>query len=154
MDQAPDYEEIRQRAFRLLARREHSEHELRQKLIARGAVSEHLERLLPALKADNYLSDQRFTDALVRNRIERGQGPLKIRYELNQKGVAAELIELAVDETDPMWVKQLRSVWSKKFNNDMPKNYEQWARQARFLQTRGFTTEQIRAVVSYREQDR
>jgi regulatory protein len=51
---------IRKKAMDLLARREHSEQELRQKLKSRGYEFETIDEVVQGLKSDCLLSDERF----------------------------------------------------------------------------------------------
>ncbi len=131
----------------MLARREHGEQELLEKLVAKGFEREIAAKAVSELKTKDLVSDRRFVEVLVDNRIRRGYGPLRIRHELQQRGIDQALIEDTVDVNDPMWLTQLRQVWLKKFGDGTPDNYREWARQARFLQGRGYSAEQIKTVV-------
>jgi regulatory protein len=71
---------VRNKAMDLLARREHSEHELRQKLKLREFDSDEITAAIDSLQRDNLLSDERFTESYVSQRFNAGFGPLKIRY--------------------------------------------------------------------------
>ncbi len=136
-------------AVRMLARREHSAQELIAKLIAKGIKQEVAATVVDELNSRNLVSDQRFMEALIAARVRRGYGPLRIRQELQQRGVQQALAEECLAVHDPVWLERLHRVWSKKFAGVTPKNYAEWARQARFLQHRGFSTEQIKQVVQF-----
>jgi len=84
---------IRSKAMDLLARREHSAQELRQKLKTREYDIDAIDEILQALKEDRLQSDERFTESYVNHRFNAGVGPLKIRYELRQKGVSDRLVD-------------------------------------------------------------
>jgi len=137
----------RQAAMNLLARREHSALELRDKLLLRGFEAEEIGPALQALSHEGLLSDERFAEAFVHSRTQRGIGPVKIQLELRQRGVADSLIQLHLDEQDAAWLARGNVVRKKKFGNTLPTDYKECARQARFLQYRGFTAEQIRQVM-------
>jgi regulatory protein len=143
-------QQIRGRALKLLSRREHTELELRNKLSRGGAATDSVLAVIAALKQENLQSDERFAEVYVRSRMERGDGPLKIRSELAGKGVSDELIERFADPADGKWAAVLRGVWTRRFGS-APADYAEWARQARFLRSRGFTVEQINKVVSYKD---
>ena len=134
------------RAMRALARREHSEHELRQKFKA-GAPDELIDELIEALLRDDLLSDARFAQMLCRSRYKRGVGPVKIKYELQQHGILSEWIEQAMTEYEAQWVDQLSALRSRKYGERLPQDYREWARQARFFQGKGFTHEQIQRAI-------
>ena len=84
---------IRKKAMDLLARREHSEQELRRKLKTRDYDADEIDEVLRGLKQDHLLSDERFTEVYVNHRFNAGVGPLKIRYELRQKGITDALAD-------------------------------------------------------------
>lgn len=138
--------ECMDQAMRWLARREYSVHELEQRLLAKGHPEPEVAGTLEALKDKDLVSDQRFAESLVRSRVERGYGPMKIAHELRAKGIDEELIEAVLEPDTEYWVARLLEVWEKRFGS-APRDYREWARQARGLQSRGFTAEQVRRVV-------
>jgi regulatory protein len=105
------------------------------------------------LEAERLLSDDRFMESLIRARRNRGYGPLRIQKELQEKGVAPEAIAGWLDATNRDWIDDIRRVQRKKFGARLPKNYTERARQARFLQYRGFTYDQIQQLLDPRGQD-
>ena len=137
--------------MKLLARREHSAQELAIKLEARGYAADEVAETLAALAAKSLLSDERFCETYVHHRIARGYGPLRIRHELAQRGVAAQLIEQALEQADVDWPQHLAGVRVAKFGGRMPAGFPEQARQGRFLQQRGFSTEDIRRLFRSRE---
>ena len=98
------------------------------------------------LKQEGLQSDQRFADAIVHNRIEKGYGPSWITRELREKGVSDDLIEAALQAGEVNWDACAARVREKKFGHAKPENFRERARQSRFLQYRGFTGEQIRRM--------
>jgi regulatory protein len=134
---------IRKKAMDLLARREHSEQELRRKLKSREYDADAIDEVLHALISDRLQSDERFTEAYVNHRFNAGVGPLKIRYELRQKGVsdllADEFLELLSERWDRLMVQQR----VRKYGETIPADYAERMKQARFLQNRGFSPESV-----------
>jgi regulatory protein len=129
----------------LLSRREHSREELRRKLTAREVPAEEIETALDRLVKEGLASDDRFAEAFVSSRLRRGQGPQRIRRELETRGVDPGLAEAELADAD--WTASARAVREKKFGPDLPGDFQERARQARFLQYRGFTGEQIRQAL-------
>jgi len=134
-------------AVGLLARREHSLLELRQKLHLRQFNSSDIEPVLQLLVEKNLQSEARFCEVFVRSRAERGYGPLRIRNELQQRGVAAELIgeQLAVYEFE--WDEHLQRLLEKRLSHVIQLDRKGLAKQHRYLLGRGFSAEQIRKVL-------
>ena len=126
-----------------LARREHGEQEVTQKLIARGFDAEVVEAAVSALVDDGLLSDSRFAEAFVYSRFRKGSGPQKIHAELRQRGIDDALISVSMETVAGQWLERVREVREKKFGQDPPADFKERCRQMRFLQQRGFTSEQI-----------
>lgn len=97
-------------------------------------------------KKRGWLSDKRFTDQLVHARKSKF-GSQRVAHELREKGVADDLIENAVETIKENELENAREVWKKKFKT-YPTSREEWAKQARFLQSRGFGFEIIKNVLN------
>jgi regulatory protein len=108
-------------------------------------------QVVERLRAERLLSDERFIEALISAKRRRGQGPLRVRQELEKKGIAREVIEQWLDPRGREWIELLEEVRRKKFGARQPKNYAERAKQARFLQYRGFTSDQIQQVLNARD---
>ena len=138
-------------ALDLLARREHSRLELKRKLKVRGFATAEIAATLDELEATGALAAARFTESFVRTRVAKGQGPIRIRAELDERGVgAADAAEaLRVEGID--WNEAARAVRRKRFGPACPRDFKERARQTRFLQYRGFESSQIRAALELPE---
>jgi regulatory protein len=112
-------------------------------LLTRDLESEDVELAIKQLKSEGLQSDSRYTEAFIHDRVNRGYGPRHILQELKQKGIADELSEEYIDERDPDWIDRLKDVRLRKFGEDVPEDYKEQARQSRFLQYRGFSSDQI-----------
>jgi regulatory protein len=130
----------------LLARREHSLAELREKLVAREFGPDEIDEALTGLAREGLASNARFTDAFIASRIRKGQGPIRIRAELAERGIDAEAIAQALPGAHD-WRALAREVRTKRFGSAPPKDFKDRARQSRFLEYRGFAAEQIRAAM-------
>jgi regulatory protein len=83
-----------QRALRRLARRDHSEAELRQVLLARGHTEEEIRDALERLRGQHYVDDATFAERFARSRLaHRGHGRIRIRHGLRQRGVGSKDVE-------------------------------------------------------------
>jgi len=67
--------------------------------------------------------------------------------------VTRDAIERGLDAARAGWDEDIERVRRKKFGARRPKNMAERARQARFLQHRGFTFDQIQQVLNPREVD-
>ena len=143
----------RNKALDLLSRREHSVAELRAKLVARDFDLDAIEIAIDALVQEDLVSDDRFAGAFVASRIRKGQGPIRIRGELRQREVADALIDRHLGQADVDWFELARSVRDRKYGLGGSIGYHERARQSRFLQHRGFSSEQIRAAFGHDHAD-
>jgi regulatory protein len=133
------------RAMRALARREYSRAELRAKLLHHAAETDDVDAVLDALIARGWLSDARAAVQLVHAR--RGRfGSQRIMHELRQKGIADELIRVALPQLKETELAAACQIWQKKFGV-LPQDAKEKARQMRFLQSRGFSMEMIFQVL-------
>lgn len=132
---------LRERALRHLARRDHSRVELARKLAAHGSADE-IEAVIARMGELGLQSDTRYAEAFVRGKAERfGAG--RLRNELSLRGVAGDLIDEAIaSECSIPEIERARAVLHRRFS-ESPADAREWARQARFLQTRGFASDLI-----------
>lgn len=142
---------LRERALRLLARREHSRSELAAKLRAQDPHEGELETLLDDLSKRKLLSDERYAESRA-HVLSRKFGASRIAHELRAKGLDKGLAERAVATARTTEVERAKAVWLRKFRA-APATREERAKQMRFLQSRGFSFDAIRAVVRDADED-
>lgn len=136
--------DIRRAAMDLLARREHSRGELVTKLRRRfPAFPEWIDEVIEKLADENLQSDARMAEAFVRSRINRGQGPRKVKAELRGRGIDDYDIELALEECEPDWHALAEQVYRKRFGDAPPADQKERAKRLRFLEGRGFSFDHI-----------
>ena len=155
---------LRARALQYLARREYSRAELRGKLLRYVTANADdvefdpdcnsaqtkpvdLEALLDDLKERGWLSDERAVTQLVHAKRSRF-GTQRITHELRQRGIAEELIEVALPALKESELDAARNVWQRKFGTS-PQDAKEKAKQMRFLQSRGFGFDVIFKVLRF-----
>jgi len=142
---------LRVRAMRFLARREHSRAELRVKLLPHVQEGEDVDAVLDELEKRNWLSDARAAELIVSTR--RGRfGAQRIAHEMRQKGLSEDLVGQALPALKESELEAAREVWQKKFGV-FPQNQKEKARQARFLQSRGFGMDVVMKVLRHDDPD-
>ena len=142
---------LRERALGLLARREHSRRELARKLAAHAGPEDDLEALLDDLQRRKLLSDERYAESRA-HALSRKFGAARIAQELRARGLDKGLAERASATARVTEVERARAVWLRKFKHP-PGNRDERARQMRFLQSRGFSFDAIRAVIRGADED-
>jgi regulatory protein len=135
---------LREKALRLLARRDHSRAELARKLHEEGN-EEDVAALLQRLEASGLLSDARFAEQFVTARAARF-GTRRLQQELTLRGVTPDETSAALATVEQDDTVRARAVWARKFGV-APHDAKSWARQARFLQSRGFSADSIHKIL-------
>jgi regulatory protein len=136
---------LRERALRHLARRDHSRAELSRKLAAHGEAEE-IEAVIERMGELGLQSDTRYAEAFVRGKAGRF-GASRLRSELARRGIDRDLIDEALaGECVESESDRARAVLRGRFIAP-PADAREWARQARFLQTRGFAPDLIRKLL-------
>ena len=101
---ADDPAAVRAKALELLARREHSRLELRQKLIQRGFSTDRIESALDQLTEEHWLDEARFAELYACGRADKGYGPLRIGRELRERGVSQDLVDTVLAGLENDWL--------------------------------------------------
>jgi regulatory protein len=140
--------ELRARALRLLARREHTPQELESKLSPHAGSSEAVDVLISELKTKNQLSEARFAEERARQ-LSRKYGAARIRQDLKSKGVSEELIDQVSSDGE---LERARAILERKYREPAATRQEK-AKRMRFLQSRGFSSEIIFKLLSARDRD-
>jgi regulatory protein len=139
--ETPKKSDLRERALRLLARREHTRAELAQKLSRYAEEHDDIEALIDDLAQSDLVSDQRFAEHFIAAKQKRF-GHVKIAHELRAKGLNAETIVQLTITSREQELESARAVWQRKFPSP-PASSAEKAKQMRFLQGRGFSSDTI-----------
>ncbi len=138
---------LKARAVGLLSRREHSRFELEKKLSPFADSQEELARVLDELSKTGWQSDERYTQGWVHRKASL-HGTARIVQDLRQNGVSADQIAEAQEQLKLTELSRARAVWQKKFADvPQPGNNAEYARQGRFLLSRGFSSDVVRKVL-------
>lgn len=134
----------------LLARREQSRRELRQRLDRRGYDGAESEAALDRLAADRYQDDARFGEMLVRTRIAQGYGPARLRAELGSHGLTDAMIRVLVAQAEVDWLELACIQIRKRYHGESASDGPERARRAQYLLRRGFDAAVARRAVELR----
>ncbi|MDA9131110.1 recombination regulator RecX [Gammaproteobacteria bacterium] len=128
------------KALDLVSRREHSRHELMQKLDKRYPnTTLIIEDALDKLETNKILDDERFAEMYLNSRARKGFGPKKIEMELHSKKVDSFFISNAVEAYES-WLENAQRELKKKFKDQKPTDYQSKMKQKQFLFSRGFSS--------------
>jgi regulatory protein len=137
---------LRDRALRLLARREHTRVELARKLATGGDDPAEIEAVLDDCERRGWLSERRVVEQMVHTRRSR-YGARRIERDLVAKGVSGEAVTAALADLKGSELEAAREVWRRKFGGKEARNAADRAKQARFLQGRGFNLDVVMKVI-------
>jgi regulatory protein len=138
---------LKARAVGLLSRREHSRFELEKKLAPFADSQEELARVLDELSKSGWQSDERYTQGWVHRKASL-HGSARIAQDLRQHGIPAHQIAEAQEHLKLTELSRARAVWQKKFASPpQAGNTAEYARQGRFLLSRGFSSDVVRKVL-------
>lgn len=128
----------------MLGRRELCSGELCSKLRTRQFAQDIIDSTLQTLQQRGLQSDHRCAEVLVREHVIRGRGPVRIRHDLAQRGIGADIIDQALVDGDCDFTGLALQVLQKRYGNTAPVDYADRAKRIAFLQRRGFTISDCR----------
>ena len=147
------------RAVRILALRDHSEQELRRKLMTPASsatfgqqqakteyTAEEIEKVIDWCYQQNWLDDRQFATRFIASRSRKGYGPQSIRQSLQQKGVSRENQVEAMYACEIDWSKLAQETAERKFGTPLPREWQKRVKVQRFLLYRGFFMEDIQNI--------
>ncbi|MBM7072931.1 regulatory protein RecX [Shewanella sp. 202IG2-18] len=138
----------RQIAVSLLAGRDYSRQQIKQKLEAKEFAAEEIEAVLDACEQSGYIDDKRFAQMLLRSHIYKGHGPIRIKQAMMLKGVSSEIVAEAINGSDCDWFELAKEKVEKKYTNKAIADYKEKAKRIRFLMGQGFDYEQANYALS------
>ena len=142
---------LRSYAFAVLTRKEYSKKDLIEKLALYAENREEVLILVDELSRENYQSDQRVAEMVVRSQIRKGKGPNRIKLALRAKSIDKELAQNDMNEID--WYDEAYQLKVKKYGVEVSKDPKIKAKQIRFLQYRGFEMDAIMKAISRKNRD-
>lgn len=138
---------VRIAAMDMLSRREHSQCELVFKLQDKGADELLAEQVVWELAEQNLQSNQRFAEMLVNSHVYKGRGPLRLQQDMQQHGIEESIFEPVLSDLRVDWQTLALQVYEKKYGDSCVDDYNERAKRMRFLQGRGFSTDQIESAI-------
>ncbi|HLX54141.1 MAG TPA: recombination regulator RecX [Aquella sp.] len=136
---------LKNKALDFLSRRDYGYHELYVKLQKYCEDLEEIKQVLDDLKRKNFLSEKRYINSYLRSKQVK-YGIRKIRYDLLQKNVDADVLEEVLASNQANEYEAAYTIWQRKFGVVATENKER-LRQMRFLQSRGFSSDVITKII-------
>lgn len=134
-----------ERAIQKLARRQHSEFEIRKYLQQKEASEELISQIVEKLLSKNYLNDQSFAQMWVRNGRElKNRSSRMLRLELRQKGIDSAVIDQVLEESEDDEMIALKQLIEKKKRLS---RYQDRQKFIQYLVGKGFSYSKVQAVL-------
>ena len=135
-------------ALRLLSHRPRTERELRIRYSRKGMSEQVQEAALERLKLEGLVDDAAFTQSWIENRMEfRPRGAWALRSELRSKGVAREIIEIALQDFDEEGAAQRAAAeGARRYKHLSPDIFRR--RLSAYLSRRGFAYQMVAPLVA------
>lgn len=137
-------------ALTLLARRELTAFELRDRLLKKGIPEAEADDVIARLHADGTLNDRRAAVAIARTHATvKARGRIRIEHELRARGVSPEIARSAIDEvfgelSEP---ELLERALRKRLRSGHITTQAQFRRLYAYLVRLGFPTDQVVALL-------
>jgi len=136
-----------EKALGLLARREHSARELKNKLARRGFDADENAVALERLQSKDFQSNVRFGEMLVRSRIEGGYGPRWIVAELRTHGIGEEEAGALMAAAEPDWPELVRRQLRRRYGGKLAATLAERSKRTAFLLRRGFDASTVKLAI-------
>ena len=136
---------LKARALNFLSKREYSARELALKLQPYATENDDIEAIISWLQEKNFLSEERFVESYVRQRISR-YGNQKILYDLQNYHIVSPIIEEITETLKETELARALALWKRRFGKP-PQTIQEKAKQIRFLQYRGFPLNIIQKII-------
>lgn len=132
----------------LLARRDYSAEEIRQKMAAKAFTDDEIEAVLQHCQQKGWQSDQRFCENYLLSRSRKGYGPARIKQELQQKGISSSLISEQLQQCEIDWFTAAEAAFNKKYAQLDAEDWTPALKQKvwRFMLSHGFHSDHFRHV--------
>ena len=99
------------KAVSLLALREHTKNELKDKLGKKGYREDDISDAISRLDKEGYISEERFAEVFIRSRLKKSpEGKSILMYRLLEKGCPREIASSALEDAwdNKLWLEPLR----------------------------------------------
>jgi regulatory protein len=135
--------QIKKDCLRLLTRREYSRKQIQDKLTVKGYEPGQVSSVIDELARQSWQDDARYAESYARVRSQKGFGPVRIAYELQQQGIAPSKAESVLRATTDDWMNLPEQVYGKKYSDSTAIDSGEQAKRSRFLLQRGFSSTMI-----------
>ncbi len=145
-----DYRQAKVYALKRLSSKSYLTKELRESMLRKEFLPEHVERILNECRELGYLNDDEWLDAFVRGQISKKRGPKAIAAKLFQKGISRDKIQTIVTSLneDHSQADGIRLLLKTKYKNKNLSDYQEKQKVIASLARRGYDFDEILAALN------
>lgn len=152
-DKDPLYWQAQEKAIAYIEYKLRTEGEVRRKLLQKQYPEEIVEQVMAFLRNYGYVDDAAYCAAYIRDSLRfHPKGPMRLRMELLQKGVAPAVADAALEETPVDEAAEAAKLLGKKVKHGAPSSPQEKQRLANYLRRRGFSYSAVREALSALEE--
>ncbi|WP_199611004.1 regulatory protein RecX [Flocculibacter collagenilyticus] len=140
-------------AVRMLSQRDYSQQNLADKLLQRGASSDHVTSVIDTCIKEGWLDDERYCERFIAARVASGMGKMRILRDAAQKGIPKNIVETCLNCTEIDWFQSALTAYNRKFSGISVTDYKDKAKCMRYLQYRGFSFDEINYAIEQAAQE-
>ncbi|WP_100550542.1 regulatory protein RecX [Caedibacter taeniospiralis] len=124
--------------FYLLSKQEYSSAQLRRKLMLRNNLSlEEIDTLLAEFVENNWQSDERYAELVLRDCLSKHYGLLRIKQKLvYEKGIESAILEKMLAMLNIDWFEQAMLCYQRKYH-DQPHDLKEKHKRIQYLLRQG-----------------
>lgn len=148
-----DRTKLRNRAFYWLSKRDFSEYDFRKKLDKVCEDEILKEDLIADFIKNDFLNESRYVRAVVKTKVASGLGLVRIRNDLRPHGIKSEQVDAFVETLEVDWFEKAKATYHKKYGVTEIADHKERAKRYRFLQYRGFGSDEIKYAMAADQDD-
>lgn len=139
-----DIEKTKKYALSLLSARMYTCSELCERLVRKGAEKEDAEAVVAQFISLGYIDDRKYAEFYIADAVALGnKGMYRIKQELYKKGIASNIIDDAVKNSDAEVLEALVSYTRMKFGENTEYSYKEYSKIKAHLARRGYSYSEI-----------
>ncbi|MGN1098060.1 MAG: regulatory protein RecX [Clostridia bacterium] len=143
--------DCRERAIKIVALKDRTEKELRDKLAEKGYSDEEIDDAVEFMKSYNYINDESYAEKYVADGINlRGHGPRRIKTELLRRGISRDIAEAALENIEAEPRERLEEIMERRFAAADLGNPKERNRIFGYFARRGYSSHDIWGVINSR----
>jgi regulatory protein len=146
-------DKLRSRALYWISRKEYSIKALYEKL--EGICDDEI--MVADLMEDfiqrDWVNNERFMASFTRLKMNSGLGQMRIKRELTQQGIKESDVNMYFEASEFDWFEQALNTYQKKYGDSPCEDYKERAKRFRFMQYRGFNSDQIKYAMQDQSSD-